>query len=189
MQNHQADIIRRFHTALPQVRGWIDGYLAEHAAGARTVSSFGYKRLATCFPRELLDQAKVASVERPRFPPVDTFGLPEFAQMQQQAFNGITFKNTFFVQRGRESESLYFHELVHVIQWARLGVDRFLLAYGLGLVQLGYERSPLEDMAYGLQRKFDVGVALPNPLVDLIERATDGVWNHAREYLQVTSPR
>ena len=184
MQNQQADIIRRFYNALPQVKAWIDGYLADHAAGARAVSSFGYKRLATCFPSELLDRAKVVSVARVPFPPVDTFGLPEFAQMQQRVFDGITFKDTFFVQRGRESESLHFHEVVHVVQWARLGVDKFLLAYGLGLLQLGYDRSPLEEMAYGLQRKFDVGMALPSPLVDVIERATDGVWGHAQQFLQ-----
>ena len=35
------------------------------------------------------------------------------------------------------TESLCCHELVHVVQWDRLGVDRFLLAYGIGLVQSG----------------------------------------------------
>ena len=76
-----ADIIRRFHTALPQVREWIDQYLAAHADRARAVSTLGFTRLAACFPQLLLERAKVVSVERVPFPPVDQFGLPEFAPM------------------------------------------------------------------------------------------------------------
>jgi len=104
--------------------------------------------------------------------------------MQQMPFDGITFKDTFFIQRGRESEELlHFHELVHVVQWARLGVDKFLLAYGLGLLQFGYEQSPLEAMAYELQNGFASGT-LPNNLVELIEQATDGVWSQAAQFVQ-----
>jgi len=88
---------------------------------------------------------------------------------------GITFKDTFFIQQGQASESLYFHEMVHIVQWARLGVDNFLLAYRIGLLQFGYEQSPLERMAYELQSKFDNG-NLPQDLVDVIEVRTDDIW-------------
>jgi hypothetical protein len=37
------------------------------------------------------------------------------------------------------SQGLHFHELVHVIQWARRGVERFLQTYGIGFAQFGYE--------------------------------------------------
>lgn len=179
----QPEIIRRFHTALPQVRDWIDHFLEAHANQARAVSTLGFTRLAACFPQELLDRAKVVSVDRVPFPPVDQFGLPEFAPLQQVSFDGVTFKDTFFLQRGRESEAIHFHELVHVVQWSRLGVDNFLLAYGLGLAALGYAESPLEQMAYTLQRRFETGTP-PDDLVCVIEQATDAIWSQAAPIVQ-----
>jgi hypothetical protein len=179
----QDDVIRRLHAALPQIRGWIEGYLTTHAGSARSVSTLGFKRLAICFPPELLEHAKVMVADPLPYPPVAQFGLPEFSPQQRVPANGITFKNTYFIQRGCESvEELHFHELVHVVQWTRLGVDDFLLAYGLGLHQVGYDDSPLEKMAYSLEKRF-LADALPNDLVSIIEAATDGVWNQAREFL------
>lgn len=176
--NMQADIIRRFHTAIPQVREWIDLFLDAHADRARAVSTLGFTRLSAYFPQELLERARVVSVNRVPFPPVDQFGLPEFAHMQQRTFDGITFKETFFLQQGRASEALHFHELVHVVQWSRLGVDNFLLAYGLGLFATGYDESPLEQMAYTLQRGFESGT-LPQGLIHVIEQDTDAIWDQA----------
>jgi hypothetical protein len=114
---------------------------------------------------------------------VDQFGLPEFAAMKQMSFDGITFKDTFFLQHGRGSEGLHFHELVHVVQWSRLGIDNFLLAYGLGLLAHGYAQSPLEQMAYTLQYVFEGGTP-PQNLVGIIEQNTDVIWNQAAPLVQ-----
>jgi len=143
----------------------------------------GFEQLALSFPKELLERTKVVEVARVSFPPVERFGLPEFARMQQMLFAGITFKDTFFLRQGQSSENLHFHELVHVVQWARLSVDNFLLAYGLGLIQRGYEQSPLEQMAYTLQRSFENGT-LPQQLVRDIEERTDAIWQEAAPILQ-----
>jgi hypothetical protein len=174
----QDDIIRRFHIGLPGVRQWIDQLLDAHADRARAVSTLGFARVSPCFPREMLERAKVVTVPRVPFPPVDQFGLPELAPMRQMSLDGITFKDTYFLMQGHASESLHFHELVHVVQWARLGIDNFLLAYGFGLLQFGYEQSPLEQMAYARQRSFELGT-LPQELVRLIEEGTDAIWNQA----------
>jgi hypothetical protein len=115
-------------------------------------------------------------VSQTPFPPVSQFALPEFGEHERRAFDGITFKNTFFVVDGRQTLRLQFHELVHTVQWAKLGVDRFLLAYGFGLLQYGYEQSPLEKMAYGLEQQFVSG-SLPKDLVRFIEDRSDAVWN------------
>jgi hypothetical protein len=179
----QADIIRRFHTALPQMRAWIDELLDAHADDAPTVSTLGFTRLAACFPQELLERAKVVSVHRVPFPPIDKFGLSEFGSMQRMSFDGITFKNTFFLQQGRASVGLHFHELVHVVQWSRLGIDNFLLAYGLGLLSFEYAQSRLEQMAYTLQRNFEFGT-LPQELVRVIEQGTDAIWGQAAPIVQ-----
>jgi len=146
------DTIRRFYAALPCIRGWIDEFLNDHAAQAQTVSTLGFTRLPANFYQDFLERAKVVKVASVPFPPVDQFGLPELAHIQHMSFAGITYKDTFCLQEGQNSESIHFHELVHVVQWARLGADNFLLAYGVGLVQFGYTHSPLEQMAYSLQQ-------------------------------------
>ena len=181
--NMQNDIISRFHTALPRVRQWIDQLLDAHSDRARPVSSLGFKRLSTCFPSDLLDHTKVVTMKRVPFPPVAQFGLPELSHMQQRTFDGITFNNTFFLRQDRISEALCFHELVHVVQWSRLGVDNFLLAYGFGLLRFDYDLSPLEQMASSLQRQFELGT-LPPELVRVIEERTDAIWNKTAAFVQ-----
>jgi hypothetical protein len=139
------------------------------------------QRLRAALPqvRSWIDEYLEANSSRAR--PVSSYDW--FAAHQNRSFDGITFKDTFFVREDRQSESLHFHELVHVVQWARLGPDKFLLAYAVGLAQLGYEKSPLEQMAYDLQAQFEGG-KLPNkPLVPLIEETTDHVWSHAQQFL------
>ncbi len=179
----QDDIIRRFHIALHGVRQWIDQLLDAHTDRARSVSTLGFTRLSACLPQELLARAKVVTVERLPYPPVDQFGLPELAFMQQKSFDGITFRDTFFLLQGRTSEELHFHELVHVVQWDRLGVDNFLLAYGLGLHLFGYDNSPLEQMAYALEKSFRDGT-LPRELVRVIQEGTDAIWNQAAPFVR-----
>ncbi len=179
----QGDIIRRFQAALPQVRGWIDQLLETHAGSTRKVNTLGFLRLAACYPADVLEHARVVSVNRTPFPPVSQFGLPEFASHEGRGFDGITFKNTFFIVKGRESEALHFHELVHVVQWARLGVDNFLLAYGVGLLQFGYENSPLEKTAYSLEEQFKRG-QLPKDLVRVIEEDADDIWRQVAAILR-----
>ena len=178
------DIIQRFHAALPEVRQWIDEFLNNHAEQARAVSTLGFTRLATCFPQEFLERAKVVIVPWVPFPPVDSMGLPELAPMQKMSFEGITFKDTIFLQQDQTSESLHFHELVHVVQWARLGIDNFLLAYGVGLIQFGYKQSPLEQMAYALQRRFEDRIP-QQKLMHLIETRTDDIWTKVAPVVQV----
>ena len=172
------DIIHRFHAALPELRDWIDRLLDDYEGRARTISSFGFTRLAGCFSQELLDRAKAVAVDRVPFPPLDRFGLPELAGMQKMSFEGITFRDTFFLRKGRPSENVCVHELVHVVQWDRLGVDNFLLAYGIGLLLFGYYGCPLEQMAYALERDFKHGTLPPN-LEHFIENRTDAVWKQA----------
>jgi hypothetical protein len=102
-------------------------------------------------------------------------GLPDFAQMGNASVAGVTYKDTFFVNNLHQTESIYFHELVHVVQWERLGVDNFLLAYVAGLMQFGYQDSPLEQMAYSLQEDFD-RESLPDGIIELIRQRTNAIW-------------
>lgn len=170
------DLIK-FKSILPAVREWIDTILEENKPNAVSVASRAFPRLGKVFPHDLLNRAQVVVViGKVPFPPLSRMGLHEFMQMENMQMAGITYKNTFFVSHLHETESLHFHELVHVIQWERLGVDRFLFAYGAGLMQFGYWGSPLEKMAHSLQAGFDHGV-LPANTVELIQRGTDAIWS------------
>jgi len=143
-------------TKLPQITSWIDATLAAHAAQARSVASFGFKRLPEYYSPQFLAQAKAVVVERVPVPPLTAVGLPELAAFEQGNYAGITYKDTYFLKAVEASrESLHFHELVHVVQWAHLGVEKFLTAYAAGLATQGYWNSPLEVMAYDLQDHFD----------------------------------
>lgn len=91
-------------------------------------------------------------------PPLSRFGLTQFAAWENAEYGGITYLNTFFVTPDFAADaSLHFHELIHVVQWRLLGVERFVMAYADGLERFGYRESPLEAMAYDAQARFDRG--------------------------------
>ncbi|CAK8724445.1 MAG: hypothetical protein CDV28_10261 [Candidatus Electronema aureum] len=185
------EIIRRLRAALPMVREWIDLFVQDHASQARAISSLDFKRLPAFFHQELLEQTKVVTVERVPFPPLSRFGLPEFAAfehsvLEQTWVGGVTFQDTIFLKVGQpsESESLHFHELVHVVQWNQLDADNFLLAYAIGLVQFGYRESPLEQMAYSLQAQFEEGSLQPTlATATEIEKRTEAIWGQVAPIL------
>ncbi len=171
------DLIRKFQSTLPLVRKWIDNVLEGHKDQATPIVNLGFHRLQQVFPSELLEKTKVIVVSgKVPFPPLSRMGLPELSQMENMPMSGITYKDTFFINHAHQSESLHFHELVHVVQWEKLGVDNFLLAYGVGLMQFGFRDSPLEQMAYSLQERFD-GKDLPHGIVEFIRQKTDAIWN------------
>lgn len=170
-------ILRKFRDILPTVMEWIDATLEENKPYGVSVASLAFPRLGKVFSEDLLGKAKVVVVNgKLPFPPLTRMGLPEFKQMEGMQMEGITYKDTFFINHLHQTESLHFHELVHVVQWERLGVNDFLLAYGAGLIQFDYRDSPLEKMAYDLQAAFDHSV-LPENTVQLIQQRTDAIWS------------
>ena len=151
----------KLEAALPHIVNWIDETLSQHADQAQPVSSFGFQRLPEYYPADLLDRTKVVLVPKVPVPPLSTLGLPEFSDFVNGDYAGITFKDTCFLKASEaESESLHFHEMVHIVQWAHLSVERFLLAYAAGLAAHGYRDSPLELMAYTLQELFERGTRM-----------------------------
>lgn len=176
-------LTHEFHSTLCAVRGWIEETLDENHNQAVPVSALEFPRLPKVFPADLLDRAKVVAVTgNVPFPPLSRMGFPEFARMERMPTAGVTYNDTFFVSSFCRTESLYFHELVHVIQWERLGLDNFLVAYGTGLIQFGYRNSPLERMAYSLQDKFN-RKDLPDDVVKMVQQKTDVIWDRVTEVL------
>jgi hypothetical protein len=88
-------------------------------------------------------------------PPLSALGLTQFVSLERGDYDGVTYFDTLFLKRGRVAdESLYFHELIHLVQWRLLGPERFLVAYASGLEAFGYRNSPLESMAYDAEASF-----------------------------------
>jgi hypothetical protein len=156
--------------ALPRVLAWIDGYVAKHEAEATPVLNFGFPGLLQHYGADLLRSSRVVLVERVVAPPMAAVGLPQFAAFNNLSLGGITYRNVYFVDRQQaRREDLHFHELVHVTQWDELGPEAFLKLYGVQLAAFGYERAPLEQTAYGLQRMFVQGT-VPGDLVAQIRQ-------------------
>jgi hypothetical protein len=116
------------------IRSWIDRTLAAHAHEARPVGEIieacGFRRLPDYFDAALLGRIRCVAVERVPVPPLALMGLRLFAGFESKHYAGITYGDTYFVDRRYDrSESLHFHELIHAVQWDCLGSDKFLLAY------------------------------------------------------------
>jgi hypothetical protein len=75
--------------------------------------------------------------------------LPEFADMAAITFVDVVVSHEEF------TDPLLFHELVHVVQYAQLGLKEFAARYVNGFIQgRSYEEIPLEKNAYALEGRF-----------------------------------
>jgi hypothetical protein len=144
-----------FAAAYPVVLAWIQQTKADQERSAKTVASIGFKQLPLYFTGELLATTKVVLVSRVPIPPLSSMGLQRFWEFEHGDYAGVTYLDTIFVKCSRiTNEELYFHELIHVVQWQSLGPERFLALYADGLERFGYHDSPLEKMAYLAEKEF-----------------------------------
>ena len=155
------------------VRAWVDTVRIQHAASLQPVASAGYPRLAQYFSDHLLQTARVSTVTRIPFPPIVDLGLIEFADIAQMGLSAITFDDMIFVHQSFNTETVHFHELVHVVQWRTLGVDTFMLTYAVGVLQHGYAHAPLEAIAYDLQSQFNRGGSLGDVEATIVAHAKE----------------
>jgi hypothetical protein len=147
---------QQLRAVYPLIASWMQRTLAEHAAAARPVASLGFSRLPHYYDEQMLASAKAVVLAQVPVPPLSAMGLAGLGAFERMEMGGITFLDTYFVRADLAGvESLHFHELVHVVQWRALGPEKFLARYADGLERFGYLRSPLELMAFRLQRRFE----------------------------------
>src|SRR5258708_14373885 len=107
-----------FQTLYPHVIGWIYQTLDAHSKEAKAVGSLGFPRLSRYFSEERLTSTKVVVIDRVPMPPLSSMGLSQFAEFEHGDYEGITYLDTFFVnRRSAAAERLPFLELIHVLQW------------------------------------------------------------------------
>ena len=140
---------------------WIASQREVHRPNAAPISEQHRDQLSGLFGPPTLDFARIRHVPLIDNPPFyEELGqiLLDFRDMA-----GITYCDTILISDakvpGGASLSLVFHELVHVVQYAVLGIERFAQQYVVGWAQndFKYDRIPLEAQAYDLQRRFDAG--------------------------------
>ncbi len=147
------DILLKFKEKLPLVREWVDDTVAHYQKEARTVNSYSFHNFSQYFSEKTLSSAKIVEMDKVPVPPLSSLGISELADFEKdpKEYDGITLLDTCFLKKeAAERPELHFHELVHIVQWQILGIDTFLMVYGICLLKFGYWNSPLEVMA----RKF-----------------------------------
>jgi hypothetical protein len=168
---------QEFRAAYPKVIGWIRKVLAKHRNSAKPVASLKFRRLPLYFSQNLLSTAKFISLEEIPIPPLSDMGLAQFAAFEHYEFSGITYLDTYFIERTSvEKEALHFHELIHVIQWDLLGPEAFLWEYSREIESKAYRNCLLEKMAWEAEAKFKQS----RPMFDAVKFV-------AKNLLQVSS--
>ncbi len=143
---------------------WVRAQRQLHRPAARPLTENEKAAMKPFFGNNVLDAARirrVSLIENPDFyAELETMGISpplDFREME-----GITFVDTILVSDARHPHNppqlgLVFHELVHVVQYAVLGVSDFIDRYVKGWAKWGrvYRKIPLERHAYALQERFE----------------------------------
>jgi len=142
-----------------------------HAGTSRSLSGAERKQFIVHFPLEVLDGVRLARVKHLQNPPFYTelegLGFQNLPQFRRMA--AVTFVDVIVAQ-DEFTSSLLFHELVHVVQYKELGVQRFAELYVRGFLETGeYLSIPLERVAYHLEGLFRLR---PDLAIEVEKQAT-----------------
>jgi hypothetical protein len=166
----------------PGVIGQIAGMVVDYISSSR--KKYGAKAVPLTpeqrgamqpfFSPEILEQTKtlVLKGERIQDPGFYTMArmmgfkdLPSFSGVGALTFVDVIVSHEEF------TNALLFHELVHVVQYAQLGVKEFGARYVSGFVSGGgYEGSPLEINAYELEQRYTANKAQTFSVADEVRQ-------------------
>jgi hypothetical protein len=162
-----------------QVAAYIQNQRHTHQPGVAPLSLNQKNAMRSFFPQPALDSVRlvVLTEQRVNNPPFygalvqmgfSRAALPDFAHMA-----AITFVDTV-VSHEAFTDRLLFHELVHVVQYAKLGLQEFASKYVRGFLNGGsYEAIPLERNAYELDARFAEAPTNPLSVADAVQRWID----------------
>ena len=146
----------QFQYLVSEVRSWIADTLADYKTQMEPIAKVRFKRLKEYYPRTLLERIQRVIVDRCPVPPLEWTGISQLGEIEAWDIKGIPWANTIFIRRDLANwEAIHFHELVHIIQWEHLGAERYLTAWAIGTITLGYRENPLEEMAFRHQARFE----------------------------------
>ena len=166
---------QQFRLILSDVQNWIKRICSDFAPYMEPMETASFSRLAEYYPAGLLNRVNRVVVDRCPLPPLTSTGIPQLAQIETWDLKGVPWGDTIFIKRDfSDSESLHFHELLHIVQWDCLGAERYLTAWAVGTITKGYRNNPLEEMAFRMQGRFEAEVELFDVVSDV--RAELAQW-------------
>ena len=155
LSNLPAGLVSQLSSA---VEGYIAGSRKKYAANALPMSQAQKIAMERFFSPEILEQTRVLVLDGSRIndPPFYAMAkmmgirnLPSFSDVAAVTFVDVVVSHQPF------SDSLLFHELVHVVQYAQLGNKEFASHYVRGFLKHGsYDEIPLERNACELEGRF-----------------------------------
>ena len=149
----------------PQIRQYLAPLLPLAAQWMRETAAF-YQTEGRSLNVAEIPIAEAAGVEKPqevRLALVKQMPAPSHAALQSamsrsgfwtQNAAGLTLGPVILIREGHFSRALLAHELVHVAQFERLGIEGFLQGYFEQVLGVGYEHAPMELEARKLENQF-----------------------------------
>lgn len=162
-----------------QVAGYIDRQRQIYRFKALPLNASQREAMQRFFPASTLDAVRVTVLTRERV------GNPPFyRQLVQMGFEPVTLPNfslmaaiTFVdtvVSHEPFTHRLVFHELVHVVQYEKFGLEGFADKYVRGFLSGGsYDGIPLEMNAYELDGRFEAAPTKAFPVADEVQGWVD----------------
>jgi hypothetical protein len=146
---------------ISQVAAYITQQRKKHQQQATPLSAQQLTTMQPFFPTSALDPARLLTLTDTRLPNPDFYskltamGLdPEYLLDFSTGTAAVTFKDVI-VSHERFTDRLLFYELVHAVQYQKLGLDEFAARYVHGFLEGGgYDGIPLEINAYQLDARF-----------------------------------
>jgi hypothetical protein len=140
------------------VEDYINNSQKKYAPQAFPLTDAQHTAMQPFFSPAVLDSARLCVLHGTRvsnpsmYPMAKMMGirnLPDFAEMAAITFMDVIVSHQEF------TDALLFHELIHVVQYAQLGVKEFAARFVSGFVQCGtFEEIPLEKFAAVLEARF-----------------------------------
>src|SRR5215467_8861592 len=156
------------------VEDYISSSQKKYAPQAVPLSEAQRSAMQPFFPAEILASVRLCVLRGTRVPNPSMYSmaklmgirnLPDFSDMAAITFVDVIVSHEEF------SHDLLFHELVHVVQYAQLGVKEFAARYVNGFIQGGsYEKIPLEKSAYTLEVRYSQNGSQPFSVDDEVRR-------------------
>ena len=164
---------------IQKVAAYIGGQRETYRGKAVALSQNQRTAMHPFFPVSILESARVVVLAGERVSNPHFYGellkmgfeagsLPNFADMA-----AITYLDTVVFNEPFPDRAL-FHELVHVVQYEKLGLAKFAAKYVKGFLSGGsYEANPLEMNANELDGRFAVAPTKPFSVADEVKSWID----------------
>jgi hypothetical protein len=156
------------------VEGYITSSRTKFAPQAVPLTEAQRNAMQPYFPAEILQNARLCVLHGTHVPNPSMYSmaklmgirnLPDFSDM-----TAITFVEVVVSQK-EFTDAMLFHELVHVVQYAQMGVSEFASRFVSGFIQGGsYEEIPLEKSAYLLEGRFSKDGSQPFSVDDEVRQ-------------------